>query len=378
MIHKLFVLSGTVFIMLYIVINPDICITGASQGLLLWFHKVLPSLLPFIILTNILSRLDILSKINKYATPLTKILFDLPGDSLFAFITGFVSGYPMGAKTAALLLENGNLNRNEAQKVLCFCNNCGPLFIIGVVSTGMLGDTHLGYFMLFIQILSALILGILLRAYTHPSEDKTHYYSSVTKRNKHYSFSKIFNESVQNGMDTIVYIGGYIIFFSVLTHIFKNILPADLFTNNHLISKSESPIILGIITSVLEISNGIYTMSTAPLSQTLLASISFAIGFGGLCTYFQTAYILAHSGLSLSTYLCCKFLQGILCFINTLIFYPIYYNHRLNAQLTMNYEWILCLIVFLIFSLIMIKFLALLSCDDSIKFVKQKRQKQKN
>lgn len=361
--------------MLYIVINPNVCIYGASQGLLLWFNKVLPSLLPFIILTNILSRLDILSRINKYATPLTKRLFNLPGDGLFAFIIGFISGYPMGAKTAALLLENGRLTRDEAQKVLCFCNNCGPLFIIGVVSAGMLDDVSLGYFMLFIQVLSALILGILLKTCTQPLDNDVRYYSSVSKRNKPYSFSKIFNESIQNSMDTIVYIGGYIIFFSVLTHIFKNTFPIDLFIQNSLISKDDSPIILGIITSILEISNGIYTISMSPISETLIAAISFSIGFGGLCTYFQTSYILADSNLSLNTYLYCKLLQGTLCFINTLIFYPMYYNRQFNCHLEMNYRWIFYLILFLTFSLISIKFMSMLSSNTSVKFTKNKMLK---
>lgn len=372
MINKLVVLLGTIFIMFYIVMSPEVCINGATQGLLLWFNKVLPSLLPFIILTNILSRLDILSKINKYATPVTKKLFNLPGDGLFAFIIGFISGYPMGAKTAALLLENGRLSRNEAQKVLCFCNNCGPLFIIGVVSSEMLGDVSLGYFILFIQVLSALILGILLKAYTQPLDNDSRYYSSVSKRNKDYSFSKIFNESVQNSMDTIVYIGGYIIFFSVLTHIFKNAFPMDLFIQNNLISKDDSPIIFGIITSILEISNGIYTMSSSTVSETLIAAISFSIGFGGLCTYFQTSYILADSNLSLNTYLYCKLLQGILCFINTLIFYPMYYNQKFSCHLEMNYKWIFFLILFLIFSLISIKCTSMLSSSSSVILSKSK------
>lgn len=357
--------------------SPEVCINGATQGLLLWFNKVLPSLLPFIILTNILSRIDILSKINKYATPVTKKLFNLPGDGLFAFIIGFISGYPMGAKTAALLLENGRLSRNEAQKVLCFCNNCGPLFIIGVVSSEMLGDVSLGYFMLFIQVFSALILGILLKAYTQPLDNDSRYYSSVSKRNKDYSFSKIFNESVQNSMDTIVYIGGYIIFFSVLTYIFKNAFPMDLFIQNNLISKDDSPIIFGIITSILEISNGIYTMSSSPVSETLIATISFSIGFGGLCTYFQTSYILADSNLSLNTYLYCKLLQGILCFINTLIFYPMYYNQKFSCHLEMNYKWIFFLILFLIFSLISIKCTSMLSSNTSLKLSKSNMLKLK-
>ena len=111
-------------------------------------------------------------------------------------------------------------------------------------------------------------------------------------------------------------------------------------------------------------------MSSSTVSETLIAAISFSIGFGGLCTYFQTSYILADSNLSLNTYLYCKLLQGILCFINTLIFYPMYYNQKFSCHLEMNYKWIFFLILFLIFSLISIKCTSMLSSNTSLKLSK--------
>lgn len=94
---------------------PISALQGASNGLLLWFNKVLPTLLPFIILSNILIKLDILKSIPSFT---------------YGLILGFLTGLPMGAKTSSDLLENNKINYKEASFLLSICNNPSPMFII--------------------------------------------------------------------------------------------------------------------------------------------------------------------------------------------------------------------------------------------------------
>ena len=42
----------TIFLFILMLLFPQDAFKGASAGLLLWFHTVLPTLLPFIILSN--------------------------------------------------------------------------------------------------------------------------------------------------------------------------------------------------------------------------------------------------------------------------------------------------------------------------------------
>lgn len=46
---------------------------------------------------------------------------------------GIISGYPVGAKIVTEFRKNGECTKAEAERLLAFTNNSGPLFIIGTV-----------------------------------------------------------------------------------------------------------------------------------------------------------------------------------------------------------------------------------------------------
>ncbi len=58
-------------------------------------------------------------------------LFRAGGACSSALALGFVGGYPVGARTAIALYENGQCSKTEAERLLAFCNNSGPAFILG-------------------------------------------------------------------------------------------------------------------------------------------------------------------------------------------------------------------------------------------------------
>ena len=172
-------------------LEPNVCIEGATLGLLLWFQKVLPSLLPFIILINLLCFLGVIFKLSQPINTLTTKLLGLSGSSFLIFLLGLISGYPMGAKLTKNLLEAGQLSYEEAQKNLCFVCNCGPLFIIGTIGTLMLGNSSLGYFLLFIHILSAFIMLLLSRFYkVSPIRKNVQTIATSSKMSFYYFYSK--------------------------------------------------------------------------------------------------------------------------------------------------------------------------------------------
>ena len=204
-----------VLLMLLLLLFPNLCLQSAQHGLLLWFNKVLPSLLPFMIFINILVPLDGLNKLIAFSSPISQKLWHLPGHSFFAFIMGLIAGYPMGAKVVKTLYMEHKLTKEEAELTLCFSNNCGPLFIIGTVGTAMLSYTSLGYFLFFIHLLSAILISLLTtRNHTscHHSSNVSHHLDITP------SFSTLLNQGVMNAMDTIVCVGGYIVSSPSLRH----------------------------------------------------------------------------------------------------------------------------------------------------------------
>ena len=108
-------------------------LTAAKNGLKLWANNVVPSLLPFFIATNLLSHTNVIKYVSKACNKFMRPIFNVPGECAYAFILGLISGYPVGAKIVTDLKDNNLCTTEEAERMLCFTNNSGPLFIIGTV-----------------------------------------------------------------------------------------------------------------------------------------------------------------------------------------------------------------------------------------------------
>ena len=116
-------------IMLFLIamlLFPGASFQGAITGLLLWFHNVLPNLLPFIILSNLMVRLNISKKLSKLFYPVLGRIFKISCEGCYPIIIGFLSGIPMGAKTTAHLVSEHRISIKEGQFLIAMSNNAAP------------------------------------------------------------------------------------------------------------------------------------------------------------------------------------------------------------------------------------------------------------
>lgn len=67
---------------------------GAKSGLRLWANSVVPSLFPFFIATELLSRTNVPRLLGKLFNKIMKPLFNVSGEGSFAFIMGTLSRVP--------------------------------------------------------------------------------------------------------------------------------------------------------------------------------------------------------------------------------------------------------------------------------------------
>lgn len=131
-------------------------LTAAKDGLILWATAVIPSLFPFFVATELLSYTNIISFFGKFLTPIMRPLFNVPGESAFAFLMGLISGYPVGAKIVSNFMEEGICTKEEAERMLAFSNNSGPLFIVGTVGISLFGSTQIGILLFVTHILACI------------------------------------------------------------------------------------------------------------------------------------------------------------------------------------------------------------------------------
>jgi len=108
-------------------------LAASKDGIMLWANSVVPSLLPFFIACELLSQTNIIDILGVKLNRIMRPLFNVPGEGAFPLIMGIISGYPVGAKIVTNFRKDNICTKEEAERLLTFTNNSGPLFIIGTV-----------------------------------------------------------------------------------------------------------------------------------------------------------------------------------------------------------------------------------------------------
>ncbi len=284
----MFAIIGSFVIML---IFPKETFLGASNGLLLWFQVVLPTLLPFIIVSNLFIHTNVAQYIARFCSPIMRKCFALSESACYAVLVGFLCGYPMGAKATADLIRAKKISKNEGQYLLSFCNNTSPMFIISFIVFQNFKDNSLLLGTLSILVIAPILCSFIFRNFYQIKQVNSDSYF-ITRAKFVFNFD-IFDNCMMNGFDTITRIGGYMILFSILFTLCAK------FPTNYYVP-------------FLEISNGIpWIMSlNLPLSITFPYVLSLA-SFGGLCAVAQTNSMIQGTGIPISSYIIQKLITAL-------------------------------------------------------------------
>ncbi len=316
----------SLFLVACIVIFPAECIAAAKEGLNGWLNIIVPSLLPFMIGSNILLRTGVLKPLADFCTPFTKKVFGTGGDLIYIYVSSALSGYPMGAKLAGDLYKEGAILHEDAVRIINATSISGPLFISGAVATSILGNSAVAEYIYFPHIISALLVGILFRIFVYPKNMRIREpFRTGKKPPAEISVGKVLNDSIMNSLTTIGLIGGFIILFSVFTAILEKLGAFTFFSYAlsplfHLMNLSPSltPALIG---GMLEMSNGCIALGTVPgiLTQKILVA-TFIITFSGLSIFFQTYSIMSLAGIKNRYFIPAKITQSVLAVILCVIF----------------------------------------------------------
>ena len=164
---------GLLWATLALILWPDQAMEAMRDGLQLCGNVILPSLFPFFVLSTLVIELGMSQYLGKLLEPIMAPVFRVNGNCAAALALGFVGGYPVGARTAIQIYENGQCSRTEAERMLAFCNNSGPAFILGVVGTGVFGSGTAGLLLYLTHLLASLCVGILFRFYRASDQPRT-------------------------------------------------------------------------------------------------------------------------------------------------------------------------------------------------------------
>lgn len=262
---------------------------AAAEALLLCGKSVIPALFPFMAVSTMLVSMGF----GEWAAPRLAglmSLYRLPGPAGSALLLGLVGGYPIGARTAAELHKRRLLTADEAQRLLGFCNNSNPVFLISVLGCGVFGSVRLGVYLWLVHLLSALLTGFFFRGGEKCAVRQR------TARNfpcQSCSLPAALVEGVRSACGSMAAVCGFVVFFYVLASPLARIggrAGAGLVGLMELFS----------LTPLLAADRGSF----------ILASV--CAGWGGASILCQTAAALEGSGLALRTCLTGKAIQAAL------------------------------------------------------------------
>lgn len=335
-IINLFIIALTLWIIATIIKYPKNSINAAYSGLTTWINIVMPSLLPFFISSEILVSLGFANIIEKLLDPIMRPLFNVPGNGAFPFCMSITSGYPTGVRLVSTMRNKKLFSKDEGQRLISFCSTSGPLFMIGAVSTGMLKIPELSPLILLSHYLGALTVGLLFKHYKKDKKSKDIIKKPMenilgpTEKNENIGI--IITTSMKKSIDSILLIGGFIIFYSVfiemleitktLDFIVEIIIKIFPFISNKTLAKA-------FLTGLLEITigcNNVATIKNVNLISKIVL-ISFLIGWSGLSIHLQAISFINTTDLNSKLYIFSKFIHGIFSSIYSYIIYKLFYNN---------------------------------------------------
>lgn len=272
---------------------------AASHAALLWWSRVLPALLPYLIAASLLERSGVFLRVPKRLLPLS------------LFLCGALGGYPVGAKLARALSDRKVLSEADAQLVAQRTDLPNPVFLLTVVSIGFFGDARCAFPLLIGVYAATLLFALpLLRVSANRLKDEPFGLKPDD-----------LGGGVADGVRTIGVIGGCLIFASVLGALAEAF---GLYRALHsLLHVPEAPV-RAVLSGLFEMTCGIENAASLPVSLPLrLAFAAFFAQFGGLSVTLQ---VHAQVPLRLARYVWVKLAAGalsaLIAFLLTPLFLP--------------------------------------------------------
>lgn len=255
----------------------------------IWLYNLVPSMLPFYVISDLLINYGLIDILAFLFKKIINKLFNVSENASFVIFFSMFTGFPSSAKYLKNLLDLNYISIEDANKIIRFTHFSNPLFIINVIGNTIIGNKKIGFLILLSHYLSNFIIGFLYR------KEQTQKITTKHVKNTK-SFGSILTTSFINSFDSLLIVLGSLITFKILTSIIFHYLGFNF-----------------IISSLLEITQGLFALKNLTLNIELKALIAVAmISFGGFCIHTQVYSILSETKISYKNYFFSRILHVII------------------------------------------------------------------
>lgn len=282
--------------------NSDAAIEYMGRGLTLCARTVIPSLFPFMVISELLVSSGAGEAFGRLFSRLMRWLFGLSGAGASAVFLGSMCGFPVGAKTAVALLDRNVISKSECEHLLTFTNNPSSAFLITAVGVSLYGNRHLGVVLYATVLGCGFLVGFLARFFMRRGDEPAehpHFPSGL-----HIGGVETFTGAVSGAATGMLTVCAYVIFFSALT----GALSCTVSDTGHMGTVGYT-----LLSGFLEMTGGISQASVLGEGEWGLILTAVFAGWSGISVHCQVMTLCGGRGLSFRPYLIAKGVQGVLC-----------------------------------------------------------------
>lgn len=299
------------FLFLFLILllyNPLLTVQSAAEGLTLWYQQILPALLPFAILSDVLIASNAFSLIARYLYPIVHLILPCSPNGTFPLAAGYLFGFPMGSRICAQMVTAGRLSLEEASIIFIVSNNISPIFIASYIVHEKLGNDMLLLPAFLTLYLPPLIYG---RIQYHRIHWENRQKESAPRLKFNFS---IVDAGIMNSFEVLCKLGGYIMLFGIVTGM---LIHYGTFSILRPLTET--------LSISLEITNGIALLSNACLAPQLeYCFILMLTAFGGVCGLTQTYAMVAGAKLPMNRYIPVKIILACISGALAYFTYPLF------------------------------------------------------
>lgn len=280
------------------------------QSVLYCLTALLPSLFPFLALSSFVVRLGIGSGTltERVLAPVMR-LFGLPPCCGVPVLLSFLGGYPSGAKSASILLQEKKITREEAGRMLCFCVNPGVAFVVSYLGSTVLGSAQYGWLLFGSVSLAGVCCGLLAGLFARKKSTAV----PLQNRQTEHTTSSLANAlvaAVADASRAMLMLCSCIVLFSALTALLHHFqiaqLAARLLTRLSGLTPQNAAAMLSFF---WEVTGGVGAAQRLSVSPAILA---FGVAFAGLCVHLQVLSQFSAFPLKYHVFLLFRVLHGAL------------------------------------------------------------------
>ena len=296
--NRLIDYTAVVLILMFIgflMLKPETCKNGIAYGILLCGRVIIPSLFPFTMCVLFILRSGVLNRFS-FLNGATQRLFGIPFRLFSVFLLSAIGGYPVGAKLLNEAVQIKAVTQETAERMLYYCINAGPAFVVSAVGAGILGSVKLGYVLFLSNFFATFIMALFSGRFIKEK-------GAVGSNSVRVNAADNFVESTAQAAESVLGICGFVILFSGI--------------NSYINLLSTEFELLKIFSFLFEVTNAV------TLTQNIFL-ISFLLGFGGISVWCQVLAVSKNIKINYIKFIFFRILHGTLSLLLTFLIIRIF------------------------------------------------------